>query len=71
PGQPHYFGTRTDYQNGRMIDNVCRCQTPDSHGDAWTIDFPCGYDKSGQLISWQEPMKRVLEHCGETTVNQD
>jgi hypothetical protein len=37
PGEAHRFGSHTDYVRGEIICNLCRCNDPDIHGDAYTM----------------------------------
>jgi hypothetical protein len=63
PGEPHHFGMRTDYLRIEIISTLCRCQDPDSHGDAYTmLNSPRGRDINGRSIDWQEAKKRMLDH---------
>lgn len=71
PGQPHYFGTRIDNRNCRIINNMCRCQTPDSHGDAFTIEMEGYEDVAGRPITYQTLMNRILDHYGTPTVSNE
>ena len=71
PGQPHYFNTRTDYNSCRIFSTMCRCQNPNSHGNAWTLDMPIGHDKGNILISWQTLAHRVLDCVGTPTVSHE
>jgi hypothetical protein len=50
---------------------MCRCQNPDSHGNAWTLDMIIGHDKANTLISWQTLAHLVLDHVGTPTVSHE
>jgi hypothetical protein len=70
PGEPHHFGIRTDYERGELICTLCRCQNPDSHGDAYTmLDSPRGRDVHGNPIDWQEVKKRILDYHGKDQIS--
>ncbi|KAH5461637.1 hypothetical protein HBI31_226280 [Parastagonospora nodorum] len=71
PGVPHYFGTRVDQQTFRVINNLCRCQDPMSHGSAWTIEGREVPDINGRIIDYQQFMNRVLDHFGTATVTYE
>lgn len=36
PGQPHCFGLYVDHRAGQAEEQICRCQYPRNHGDAYT-----------------------------------
>lgn len=70
PGEPHHFGSRTDYERGEIICTLCRCNDPDSHGDAYTmLNSPRGLDINGQPIDWQEAKRRMLNHYGRDQIS--
>jgi hypothetical protein len=69
PGQPHYFDTRSDFETGRLINTLCRCRDPNSHGNAWTVALPGHYDRSGREIPYQQLLNRILDHYGTATVS--
>jgi hypothetical protein len=70
PGEPHHFGIRPDYERGELISTLCRCQNPDSHGDAFTmLDSPRGRDINGNPIDWQEVKKRMLDYHGKDQIS--
>jgi hypothetical protein len=71
PGEPHWFGTRADFQNCRLVNNLCRCQNPDAHGDAWKVELPGWYDISGRPTTVQQIHHRILDHYGTATVAQE
>jgi hypothetical protein len=71
PGQPHYFDTRSDFQTGRLINTLCRCRDPNSHGNAWTIELPGHYDRSGREITYQQLLNCILDHYGTATVSNE
>jgi hypothetical protein len=71
PGQPHYFSTRTDFRNCRYVSNMCRCQNPDSQGDAWTIELGGYEDRAGRPITYQTLMHRIVDHYGTPTVSNE
>jgi hypothetical protein len=71
PGEPHWFGTRADFQNCRLINNLCRCQNPDSHGDAWTAELHGWRDLLGRPTTVQQILHRILDHYGTNTVSHE
>jgi hypothetical protein len=70
PGEPHHFGSRADYELGEIQCTLCRCNNPDSHGDAYTmLNSPRGCDTNGQPIDWQEAKRRMLNHYGRDQIS--
>jgi hypothetical protein len=70
PGEPHQFGNRTDYKRGEVQSTLCRCNDPDSHGDAFTmLDSPRGFDIHGKPIDWQEVKRRMLDYHGKDQIS--
>jgi hypothetical protein len=70
PGEPHQFGSRADYDRGEIVSMLCRCEDPDSHGDAYTmLNSPRGFDIYGNPIDWQEAKKRMLDHHGKNQIS--
>lgn len=71
PREPHYFGVRIDRQRALALGNLCRCQNPAGHGDAWSVDYEdLDMDIHGNWLSWRELANRVLDHCGKPTVTR-
>jgi hypothetical protein len=71
PGQPHYFNTRIDYDRCEAFRTMCRCQNPDSHGNAWTTTIIKGYDKNNNLLSSQDLAHQILDRVGTPTVSHE
>jgi hypothetical protein len=71
PGQPHWFGTRVDFQNGRFINTLCRCQDPNSHGDACIAEIDEWRDSAGHPTTVEQTLNRILDHCGTATVPKE
>ncbi|KAH7093650.1 hypothetical protein FB567DRAFT_610204 [Paraphoma chrysanthemicola] len=69
PGQPHYFNTHIDRQLNQVISPMCRCQNPNSHGDAWTTIKREGRDHNYKTILWEELANKILDHVGTATVS--
>ncbi|KAF1917657.1 hypothetical protein BDU57DRAFT_405333, partial [Ampelomyces quisqualis] len=63
PGEPHHFGTTLDRQASNIDNPLCRCQNPESHGDAWAFTGSLSWmtDTRGRRMSWRELVNRVLE----------
>jgi hypothetical protein len=61
---------RADYERVEIISTLCRCHTPNSHGDAYTmLNSPRGRDIHGLPIDWQKAKKRMLDHCGKDQIS--
>jgi hypothetical protein len=76
-GQPHLYnchihhGTRADQQDTYIESTLCRCQDPDSHGDAFVAeDDDWADDKNGNAISWMTAMSRILDSAGKTSLSR-
>jgi hypothetical protein len=70
PGEPHHCDSWPDYERGQMTCTLCRCSTPNRHGDAYTmLNSPRGYDINGEPINWQEAKKRMLDHHGRNQIS--
>jgi hypothetical protein len=70
PGEPHQFGSRTNYEQCEVESTLCRCKDPYSHGDAYTmLNSPRGYDIYGKPIDWQEVKRRMLDHYGKDQIS--
>lgn len=65
PGEPHNFGTTPDRRTPTIVNPLCRCQNPESHGNAWafTGNYSWMVDTHGRRMSWKELANRVLDHC--------
>ncbi|KAF1917658.1 hypothetical protein BDU57DRAFT_528233 [Ampelomyces quisqualis] len=70
PGEPHHFGARADHARGEYTCTLCRCNKPNSHGDAYTmLNSPRGLDINGHPIDWQEAKRRMLDHHGKNQIS--
>jgi hypothetical protein len=76
-GLPHLYnchvhrGTRADRQDTYIESTLCRCQDPDSHGDAFIAeDDDWADDKNGNALSWMTAMSRILDSAGKTSLSR-
>jgi hypothetical protein len=72
PGEPHYGGARLDRNAGKLVSNLCRCQNPMGHGDAFAYHATrYAPDRRGVMNSWMEMSNRALSHCGKTQISRE
>jgi len=73
PGEPHYFGTRLDRQNALVVNPLCRCQDPASHGNAWAFadNEPHGFDMNQRPMLWAELANKALDHYGRSQITRE
>lgn len=73
PGEPHHFGTTLDHRDPNIVNPLCRCQNPESHGDAWAFTGNLSWmiDTQGRRMTWKELATRVLQHYGKTHISLD
>jgi hypothetical protein len=70
PGEPHHFGMRTNYSRGEIVSTLCRCATPATHGDTYTmLNSPRGRDIHNQPVDWQEAKRKMPDHHGKDQIS--
>ncbi|KAF2832404.1 hypothetical protein CC86DRAFT_270882, partial [Ophiobolus disseminans] len=73
PGDPHYYGTRLDRTAGLIVNSLCRCQNPDSHGNAWAFDGNAFQARAmdGRVMMWKDLANKVLDHYGRWPISRE
>lgn len=75
PRETPRYGTRIDQSGtrmGRVINPLCRCQNPNSHGDAWafTGDALQVRDVHGRRMTWAEHANKAIDHHGRFPISR-
>jgi len=73
PGEPHYYGTRLDRANALIVNPLCKCQNPQSHGNAWafTSDEYDPVDMNGRPMLWKEVANKALDYYGRWPITRE